>query len=101
MDSRMSLCSGMLKMLKPAFPYPARGHFYWGGMIMIRPNPPFSFLVTGPALLFSYRFLEKRRAAAKSSDALSRLEHLYRLLKMGAITEEEFRTMKEKLKEQL
>lgn len=63
------------------------------------PFPPYFHLITGPEILLAHCFLEKRQNAAKVNDALTSLEHLYRLLKMGAITQEGFDVMKEKLKE--
>ena len=65
------------------------------------PYPHYFYLITGPAILISHWLLKKQKGAVTSNDMLFQMEHLYRLLKMGAITEEEFRAMKEKLKEQI
>ena len=65
------------------------------------PFPPKFYLTTGPALLLAHWYFSKKKSAPQNIDAIARLEHLYRLMKLGAITEEEFNVMKEKLKEQL
>ena len=44
---------------------------------------------------------QRRKRAKSCSDAIDNLERLYRLKERGAISEEDFHELKEKLKEQI
>ena len=63
------------------------------------------FLTTVPTITWwlSDKIEERRRKkrAKNGADAIDNLERLYRLKERGAISEEDFNELKEKLKEQI
>jgi len=71
----------------------------------MKPTKDGKFLTTVPAITWwlSDKIEERRRKkrARNGVDAIDNLERLYRLKERGAISEEDFNELKEKLKKQI
>ena len=71
----------------------------------MKPTKDGKFLTTVPTITWwlSDKIEERRRKkrAKNGADAIDNLERLYRLKERGAISEEDFNELKEKLKEQI